>query len=53
MKGTVSHKLERVLRNRNARAQLRRSLRRGGGGRVTVGEKTYKVRTEVRSDSDD
>ena len=48
MKGRVSTKLERVLRSRSAREDLRKSLRSGRGGSVTVGEKTYTVKTEVR-----
>ena len=53
MKGRVSGKLERVLRSRSGREQLRESLRSGGGGQVKVGEKTYTVKTEVRSTKDD
>jgi hypothetical protein len=43
MKGRISARLERILQDPRARTQLRRSLINGKTGRVTVGEKTYRV----------
>lgn len=51
MKGKISDRLERVLRDSNARSQLRDSLSQGrDGGRVSVGNRSYIVRTEVQGE---
>ena len=47
MQVKVSPELDRVLRDKDARDELRKLLRKGQGGRVTVGDTTYRVNTEV------
>jgi hypothetical protein len=50
MQGRVSAKLDRMLRDKKARGQLRDLLIKGESGRVTANGKTYTVNTEVRGD---
>ncbi len=49
MKGKVSKTLEKVLRDPQARNQLRKTLISGRDGRVTVESKNYTVRTDVHA----
>ena len=48
MKGTISKRLEAVLRDPNGRDQLRNHLLKGRDGRIVAGDKTYTLRVDVR-----